>query len=206
MTHNKYDFIASMFTNNDNSRQALLNPGTINDHVYATDAHTCVRFNKKLCSKDYSNNVNFPKSADNIFNELKFTESVVFGIDDFLLNLYHCKLKYLGTLETCEDCCGDGETLCKCCDSEIECKNCEGTGTVETHTTFATPILNGKNVDFLGKTINPKFLYKVAECALILKQDHIEANFNKTDLKIVFKVLDIEILVMTCYISEYKSV
>lgn len=195
---NKYDFIAKMFTNHDPFRPAICKPGEIDNLVYATDAHTAVRFDKLLANMDYSENVKFP-NAKSVFENLDLYKTEQFTTDQLLEKIYHCQVVYNNNIEKCEDCDGDGTCECSKCGNEGECKECDGSGTIELVTPYAGITVIGPLIIFLEKAVLPKFIYKVIECALILKEDTISVKYSLQKMQLMFNIGKVEILVMATY-------
>lgn len=200
MAKNKYDFIAKIFTGDDDLRPTLFYPAVIGESVYATDAHVCIKFPKKLATLDYSSNDNFP-NAEKIFEELNLTEKVVLNTELLLSKVFDCNVIFDDKFKKCDTCGGDGEVECKCCGNDSECKDCKGEGEIRCKTPYAGITVKGDDIMILGKQVSPKFIYKVVECALLLGQEFITVEYNKENLQLIFKMLDVEILVMTKIIS-----
>lgn len=192
----KHDFILKMFTGNDNLRPALSMPGIIDNQVYATDAHCCIRFNKEKVDVDYSVNEGFPK-ADHVFKDLDFEKKSVVVVDEILTKIYELELKFNNDVEKCYKCDGEGETECCECGNLSDCKECDGEGAVEVDTPFAKLSLHGNDIEILGKTVAPKFLYKVLEAAYFLRQNKMTVKYDLKSPKLLFCFDGIEILVMT---------
>lgn len=203
MAKNKYDFIANIFTGDDELRESMWSPGVIDGNVYATDAHVCIKFPKNRASLDYSFNDSFP-SADKIFNELELTEKVKINTELLLSKVFDCEVLFDDKFKRCNTCGGDGEVECECCGNDSECKDCKGEGEIKSNTPYAGITVKGEDIMILGKKVAPKFIYKVVECALLLGQKFITIEYHKEKLPLVFKMLDVEILVMTKYNSDSK--
>lgn len=200
MKNNKYDFIANMFTGKNELRPAMRFPSQIGNEIYATDAHTMIRFSKELTEVDYTGVENFPK-ANKVMEDRTLDKSTTLNVEDLMLKIYSCQTAYDNDTETCDKCGGSGGGECPCCGNDGDCKECDATGVIEKETPFARVTLNGSDIKVLDKYFLPKFLYKVIEVALILKQETIEAKYSEKDYGVVFKVGEVEILVM----SKHKS-
>lgn len=196
LPNNKYDFIANMFTNDDEIRPALLTPGVIENNIYATDAHTCIRFSEKLANNSYLENTNFP-NAKAIFDNLKLQNKTVLKVEDLMLKIYDCQAFFENKTEDCQNCHGDGVCDCKCCENETTCKKCNGKGIVNLDTPYAGITITGSDILFLEKRIMPKFIYKIINVALILNQTKITVKHDPNNLQLVFIIADVEILVMS---------
>lgn len=196
---NIYDFILTAFTDDYNQLRPQLNkPGIIDDYVYATDAHVCIRLPKKLCNLDYTNNAKFPK-ADQIYPspyELERFNKIKVSSQDLLMDLFSCELHFLIYENECKKCDGNGETECEHCHNDGECKSCKGTGTIDEIKPFSKLTIYGNDVIFHGKKYNPRFLYAIVQSAILLKADSIEYLYNESQ-KGIFKFSELEILVMT---------
>ncbi|TYB78314.1 DnaJ-like cysteine-rich domain-containing protein [Bizionia myxarmorum] len=198
LTPNKYDFIANMFTSNDKLRPVLCMPGIIGNLVYATDAYSAIRFSKSLSNLDYSRNLNFP-NAESIYPLDKLTEKFTYNVQILMLKIFNCEAIFNNLIEDCYKCHGSGSSECDCCGNDSECLKCDGKGKITKETSFANITLNGPDINIFSNIVQPKFIYRVIQAALILKVEEIELlyNFDKKDNKIIFKVGEIEILIMT---------
>lgn len=199
MKPNIYDFILSLFTNNDELRPALSVPGIIEDKAYSTDAHACIRFSKDLSNMQiaYLKNEKFP-NAKAIFEDLEFENETSLTVNDILLGFYDCKLQIGTVFENCDSCDGYGTKDCQCCGNEAECDNCNGSGGNDKIEPFSGLTLSGENIMLLGKLVRPHLLYKVAHTALLLGTKTINLKTTKKN-QLIFTFSDVEVLVMAIY-------
>lgn len=193
---NKYDLLLSIFTSTDNLRPALTRPGTLDQHTYATDGYSVIKIHKELCGLRYSNK-DFP-NAEKVFarDNADTYQLALLSTEELLTSLLDCKLKAEHQQERCDSCDGHGEKECKCCGNEADCEDCEGTGTVDVTTNYARISCYGQDVELLGHTFTPKLLYRVAECALLLKQQQIQVAYTPGPKAVQFTVGPCQIILM----------
>lgn len=192
-----YDFALRMFLSKDELRVALHEPCQQESFVFATNAHVLIKVPSEKCIYDYSNNDNFPKNVKGIIDEVNPNSYSIINRNDLLENLIRCEFDY--ERQTCEECDGFGVKECKCCRNEADCSDCDGFGTVPSSKPFRKLELSGDRVLFHDKLIDPAFLYIVFNTALLLNQEEIKVEHNsENDSKILFKLDDVEILVMCC--------
>lgn len=195
---NQYDYIANFFTGKDNLRPELMKPFEIENQLYATDAHTCIRFSKDLALSEYK--AEKAPNAKNIFDKLDLTKSVSFDTRILLTKIYECEIKYDSQFKTCENCDGSGTCECDCCGNDADCKNCDGDGTIEIVSPFDNIKMQGEGIFIGGKKFNPKFIYKVIHVALILSTNFIDFHFNPDNNQGCLFVFDkVEILIMPMF-------
>lgn len=195
---NKYDFILKMFVGSDDLRPQLQSPALVGDSIFSTDAICLIKISKDLPNGDYSDNEKFPQSCDNLILEAKrdLSEIETIKTEDLMLRMFNLNPSFDVLYEECEDCEGAGIYECKCCENEVDCKNCDGDGDVEKDNPFSRIVLLGKDLLFYKTKYAPKFIYRVVEVALILGEKKITVQYNEEKRKLLFTIGSVEVLIM----------
>lgn len=195
MKANIYDFILTSYSSNDTLQPVIMTAGLIDDMAYSTDAYACIRFDRELANKDYTN-PDFP-NAKAIYDNLKLDIKHKVNVDELLLNLFNCELCFETKSELCEKCVGQGKHECKCCDNYNDCNDCDGTGRNEIDKPYAKLEVIGSDLKIFGKTLAPKLLYRALNTAMLLKEKTMILQYSEKRNELVFQVGKCEILIMT---------
>lgn len=195
---NKYDHVLKMYTGNDELRPAMMMIHTELGFAYATNAHSAIKLKSDLCGAIYYPVDKFP-NVEAIFVSHKPSKekSIPISNEQLLHDLFKIEVNYLLEEQECPVCGGEGEGECKCCGNNVECKNCDATGSVPSSSPVAKLEVHGKDIEFNGRNYNYSFLHRVAMTALILGEKTIQVINGETQyMATIFKVGEVEIILM----------
>lgn len=187
------DYCLRMFTGLDTLRPALSRVNLNNGYLYATNAHVLAKINASECVKKYENFPSYPE-CEKVLSQHKKSESLEIKTSvlfDCLMKIECC---YSPDKINCADCGGSGDDICEYCDSEHDCKNCDGSGKVDGEKL----VPNGDyKCDFFNRLYQLKYMDLVIRAAVTIGAEKIkvingEGKFSGT----LFLVGDFTILLM----------
>jgi hypothetical protein len=128
MKNPKFDYLLTIFFSNDKLRKALMHPIPAENYVYATDAHSAIKIQKKLLVFSYNQIENAP-DVESVISPVYSEKEITFNaihVQDLTHILSQSRIGY--TKQMCEVCDGDGTVVCSSCSNEHDCKSCSGSG------------------------------------------------------------------------------
>ena len=126
----KNDYCIRQFVGHDELRPAFSHVSFDNGFLYATDAHICAKIKSDLCALEYKSVEKYP-NVERVISEHVSTETKKVSIDSLFNDLMKIEVCFKPKMIKCEDCGGDGIVTCPYCDSEHDCKECNGTGKIK---------------------------------------------------------------------------
>jgi hypothetical protein len=194
---NRYDYILSLFTGNNEMSPSLKYTNKANGNLYSTDGYTIVRVPDCLSRKEYEEIEGYP-NAEGIFQKFKGDKKITFNTNDLLSQLMTIDFEWHQKTEPCPECKGSGSTKCECCGSDIECKKCDGEAFLESKAPLAKLELFGQDIRFFERKYNPKYLHRILISAMILGIDEIEVtNADSIFSGALFKIKECDFIIMS---------
>ncbi len=169
-----------------------------NGNLYATDAHSVAKISAARAALKYGAADKFPK-VENVINEHKSVETKTFKTDDLFQGLMAIECIFRPKMKDCDDCNGEGTTVCHCCKNAGDCKYCEGIGKVPGE---RLELVSARDCKLFGKYYNITRLDKVLRTAVICGVDEIKVSNAEGYSGTMFYVGDFEILLMPVRFGE----
>lgn len=197
MKPNKYDYVLSLFTSQDELRPAFAEPFPQEDVYCATDSHSLIIVDKTLAGLDYEGHEKAPNALSLYKNHISDTEFSVTK-DELLSGFFSAEMKFLHTMKKCEECDGKGYKECHCCGNESDCEECDGSCEDFEQIPFGKPFLSGEFVCFAETTFYPNTLNKILQTANFIAEQNIIVKYEKGQpyRARVFLIGDVKILAM----------
>lgn len=194
MKNIRNDYCIRMFLGSYNSRPAITKVSLRDGYLYATDAHIAAKIKADLCAHNYSTIEKYP-NVEKVINEHKSFEKKKVDVDILFNDLMKIECCFRPKMIDCENCDG-GVSVCEHCNSECDCKECQGTGLVpgtELELTSEHECL------LFGRKYKLKYLDLIIRTAVYTGVKEIEIS-NPDGMKgSVFTVGDFTILLMPCF-------
>jgi hypothetical protein len=186
------DYCIRMFVGNDEYRPAMMKVSFQNGFLYATNGYMIGKINADLCIHKYEYVEKFP-DCESIISAHVSVEKKTFNVEHLFNELMKIECCFKPKMIKCDECNGDGTLICDHCDSEYECKNCNGSGKIK-----GTELeLSGEyNCTIFGMKYKLQYLDLIIRTAVYTGVKEIEIS-NPDGLKgSVFTVGDFTILLM----------
>lgn len=197
MKANKYDYVLSLFTAQDEIRPAFAKPFPQESFYCATDSNCLIVVQNNLPALKYEGHEKAPNALNLYKNHISDSEFVITK-DELLSGFFSAELQFLHSMKKCEKCDGKGYKECHCCGHENDCEECDGSGEDFEQIPFGKPFLHGELVRFAETTFYPNSLNKVLQAAYFLSEDKIFVKYEKDQpyRARAFYIGDVRILLM----------
>ena len=197
MKPNVYDYILGMYVSDDANRPSLTSIFPNEDYYCATDGHILIATKKGKLGKEYDGIGNYPNALGLIKNN-QSNETYHFDRTEFLQKLYEAEFIWKKTHLPCEECSGTGSKECKCCGSESDCKDCNGSGESDEIKIFSNLELEGEKIKLFDTYFYPNYLNLILQTAFFLEADTITIRQQKEakNKSFLFEINDVIILLM----------
>lgn len=188
----KNDYCIRQFVGNDKLRPAFNSVSLENGFLYATDAHILAKISSDLCVLEYKSVEKYP-NVERVISEHVSTETKKVSVDTLFNDLMKIEVCFKPKMIKCEDCGGDGTVTCPYCDSEHDCKECDGTGEIK-----STELeLSGEfDCRIFNRKFGLRYLDLIIRTAIYTGVSEIEISNGEGLSGSVFKVGDFVILLM----------
>jgi hypothetical protein len=191
----KNDYCVRMFADSGNTHRPALNHVSLQDgYLYATNAHVVGKIKADLCVHKYEPVEKFPNAEKIIAEHVSFETKKV-SVDIMLNDLIKIECCFKPKMIDCDICDGVGVAICEHCNSEHECKECNGTG--EKPGT-ELELTSEHDCNFFGKKYKLKYLDLIIKTAVYTDVKEIEISNPKGLSGTIFTVGDFTILLMPC--------
>lgn len=130
MKNIRNDYCIRMFVGNDSLRPAMTEVSLQDGYLYSTNASIAAKINADLCVQSYTAVEKYP-NVEKVFSEHESIEKKTVSVDTLFKDLMKIECCFKPKMINCDNCDGKGVAVCDHCDSEYECKECSGTGKVE---------------------------------------------------------------------------
>jgi hypothetical protein len=120
------DELLYLFVSPDELRPKMVRPYQVGDVVYATDGNAIIKVPCSNLAIDYIQDYEFYE-VDQFFDRSN-EDPINVQLDLEALTTWMSGLQMRPVYEECPTCEGSGTITCPCCDSENDCKACDGTG------------------------------------------------------------------------------
>lgn len=197
MKPNKYDYVLSLFTSQDEMRPAFATPFPQETFYCATDSHSLIVVQNNLPGLKYEGHEKAPNALGLYKNHTSDTEFSLTK-EEFMEGFFSAEFRFMHSMKKCHKCDGKGYKECHCCGNESDCEECDGSGEDFEQIPFGKPFLHGELVRFAETTFYPNSLNKILIASNILGVDKIIVKYEK-DQKYksrVFYLGDVRILLM----------
>lgn len=171
---NKYDYLLHHFVSSDNLRTSMMQPNTNNEFTYATDTTAIIEIPKELTlrysvkdtEKPYPN-IAAVLPGENNANKILDINSLYKVVSEF---------RFYFEKEPCIACDGEGSYVCECCENDVECKKCDGTGLSKNNKANKLPTKDfEENKVFIDSVLfNISNIDRLAVTALITQTEKIK--------------------------------
>lgn len=192
------DYCIRMFVGSDNLRPAMTKVSLQDGYLYATDAHIVGKIKADLCVQNYVPVEKYP-NAESVISDHVSIERKTVSVEQLFNELMKIECCFRPKMIECDNCGGDGTAVCDHCNSEYDCKECDGTGEVP-----------GKELELtseyecilFSRKYRLKYLDLIIRTAVYTGVKEIEISNSEGTKGTLFYVGDFTILVMPMYTHD----
>ncbi len=194
---NIYDYVLSMFKSNDSLRPAFCQIFKNENYYCGTDSHALIIAETSLTGLTY-NDVEKAPNALKVYNDAVTDTELILDRNELLSDFFSAEQVWKGEKLSCDECEGKGYKTCRCCGTDNDCEDCDGTGESFLDVPFSKATLYGEVVKLCETTFNTFLLNKVIQTAFFLEENKIIARYKKGSPRssVTFEIGKVKILLM----------
>ena len=190
----KNDYCIRLFTGYDELRPHFIYVHLKDGHLYATNAHMIAKVSADNCVKSYAAVEHFP-NAEKIIADHVSAETRKVKVDQLFRELMEIEVCFKPKMLECGNCKGTGVETCSYCDSEHDCKTCNGIGEVKS----TELVMSGEyNCKIFNRKYKLHYIDLIIRTAIYTGVKEIEIS-NGEGHEAVFSVGDFTILLMRVF-------
>lgn len=188
----KNDYCIRQFVGNDRLRPAFNSVSFDNGFLYATDAHILAKVDSDLCVLEYKSVEKYP-NVDKVIQQHISIETKKVSVETLFNDLMKIEVCFRPKMKECNECEGEGVVTCSHCDSEHDCKKCDGTGEVKSN---ELELSGENNCTIFNRKFRLHYLDLIIRTAIYTGVSDIEISNSEGLSSSVFYVGDFVILLM----------
>jgi len=192
------DYLLTLFCGVDDLRPAMTQISNSMAYNYATDGSIAAKIHMDKCMIHWPEVEGYP-DVESVFEKITPDTTLNITASELCEKIMAQVPKKKYKPQTCEECDGDGESLCHCCGNLGKCSECRGTGFIETNILILVGKKHGK---IEAKHFDLNHLSMVLQVAKYTGVDYITYTSNSNGHSAIFKVGDFEILLMSKMVTE----
>lgn len=190
MKNIKNDYLIRMFVGGDTLRPAMMKVSLQDGYLYSTNAYIAAKIKSDLCVQNYEAVEKYP-NVEKVISGHKSFEKKTVSVDTLFNELMKIECCFKPKMIECDNCNGDGVAICDHCDSEYDCKECNGTGKMagkelELTSEYECVLFNKKyKLHYLDLIIKTAIYTGVKEIEISNSSDYVGNIFTVGDFTIL---------------------
>jgi len=189
-----YDELLKLFTSKDEIRPQFCQPNTQDGIVYATDTHSLIAIDAKLCNQEYPAHSNLTMKFIELlekFSSNQYANILCSAITDALEQVE--LVDDIQRIDCSNEECEDGQVFCPACEHSHDCDSCHGVGHY-IKIIGQIPDRNA-NLEMRGVIFAPHLLQRLVTVAEIMKKPIQWVHQSNTGN--AFEIGNTRIIIMT---------